>query len=169
MAEKQIRRVDGRASRSFRSVTRGVVDVVPICFVLLFVFVFTSAAQTPELDDPAPPPMRKISKGERDQLNAQPQTKKRIEVALQLMEGRIKKAEELRTAENFDAMFLELGGFHGLMDNTLDLITRENRRTGKALNYFKKYEFGLRSFTPRLELIRRDLPLRYDPYVLRLL
>ena len=164
-----MRRVNDRASRSFRSVTRGLVDGMPICLVLFLVFFATSPAQTPDLDDPAPPPLRKISKGENELLNSQREAKKRIEVALQLMDGRMKKAEELKGGEDFDAMFLELGGFHGLMDNTLDFITRENRRSGKALNYFKKYELGLRTFTPRLELIRRDLPTRYDPYVLRLL
>ncbi|MEP7213606.1 MAG: hypothetical protein ABI791_11040 [Acidobacteriota bacterium] len=164
-----MRRVNGCVSRSFRFVKRGIVDAVPICFVLFLVFFATTAAQTPDLDSPAPPPLRKISKGEKEQLNSQQESKRRIEVALRLMDGRMKKAEELKAGENFDAMFLELGGFHGLMDNTLDFITRENRRTGKALNYFKKYELGLRSFTPRLELVRRDLPTRYDPYVLRLL
>ena len=125
--------------------------------------------QTPDLDEPAPPPLRKISKGERSQLEMQSEPKRRVETALQLMDARLKKAEELKAAENFDAMFLELGGFHGLMDDTLDFLTQENRRTGKAFNFFKKYEMGLRSFTPRLEIIRRDLPGSYEPYVGRLL
>ena len=138
-----------------------------LAVLIVFAFVSTTLAQNDE--DPAPPPLRKISQGERTQLDAQSESKRRIEIALQLMASRMKKAEDDKAAENFEAMFLELGGFHGLMDNTLDYLTRENRRTGKAFNYFKKYELGLRTFTPRLELIRRDIPVRYEPYIMRLL
>ena len=140
---------------------------LPLWLALFCMLVSVTPAQND--DEPAPPPLRKISQGERTQLDSQSESKRRIEIALQLMDSRMKKAEDDKAAENFEAMFLELGGFHGLMDNTLDYLTRENRRTGKAFNYFKKYELGLRTFTPRLELVRRDIPVRSEPYIMRLL
>jgi hypothetical protein len=138
---------------------------------LIFAFAFAAGlpAQATHQDDQAPPPLRRISKDEKSRLESSKEPKQRIAAALALMDGRIKRAEELKNAENFDLMFLELGGFHGLMDNTLDFLNADLRQRGKALNHFKRYEMGLRTFTPRLELIRRDLPLRYDPYVVRLL
>jgi hypothetical protein len=139
------------------------------CFALLLLLGLAHALNAQEIDETAPPPLRKLSAGEKSQLESQNDAKRRIETALQLMDGRMKRAEGLKSGEKFDAMFLELGGFHGLMDNTLDFLTRENRRTGKASNSFKRYEMGLRSFTPRLELIRRDIPTKYEPYIMRLL
>lgn len=136
---------------------------------LIVAFLSAASAQSPLTDDPAPPPLPLISKGERSQLDSQPNPKRRLETAFQLMNERIKKAEELKNAENFDAMFAELGGFHGLIDYTLDFITKEHRQRGKALNFFKRFEIGLRGFRPRLELIRRDLPGRYLQYLSRLL
>ena len=143
-------------------------SVLPF-FALIILFNFSYSLIAQEVEDPAPPPMRKLSPGEKSQLDSRDDSKNRIEIALKLMEGRMKKAEELKAAENFDAMFLELGGFHGLMDITLGFLTRENQRTGKASNSFKKYELGLRTFTPRLELIRRDIPTKYESYIMRLL
>lgn len=137
--------------------------------IMLFSTTTATYAQSSQTDDLAPPPMRLVSKGERSQLDASIDPKRRVELALMLMAGRMKRAETLKAGEDFENMFLELGGFHGLMDNTLDYLERENRRRGKVLNYFKKYEMGLRGFTPRLELIRRDLPTRYEPYIKTLL
>ena len=39
------------------------------------------------------------------------------------------------------------------------------QREGKQLNSLKKFEIGLRSFTTRLEIVRRDLPSNFDPYL----
>lgn len=127
-----------------------------------------SAAQDGE-DGPAPPPLKVLSKSETAALNAQADGKRRTELALRLMDARLKNAEALKGSENFDAMFAELGIFHGLMDNTSGFIRLENRQKGKAFTYFKKYEMGLRAFTTRLELIRRDLPDRYGYYLKALL
>jgi len=142
---------------------------LPALVLLSFVLLFTANAQSDNFDDSAPPPLRLVSKGERFRLESESDAKRRVELALALMDGRIEKAEELRNGEDFDKMFLELGGFHGLMDNTLDYLSRENRRRGKMFIFLKKYEIGLRGFMPRLELIRRDLPARYAFYVKSLL
>ena len=138
--------------------------------VLLTLFAFSIAAFAQEPDnDVAPPPLRTVTKTEKAQLEAATDGRRRTELALTLMASRLQRAEDQKAKEDYRAMFLELGGFHGLMDNTLAYITTENRRQAKALNYFKKYEIGLRGFTPRLELLRRDLPSRYDTYLKALL
>ena len=55
------------------------------------------------------------------------------------------------------------------MDNTLDFLIRRDNGSGRIRDAFKRYEIGLRAFAPRLELIRRDLPSRFEPYVFRLI
>ncbi len=123
----------------------------------------------PEDQDIAPPPLRTVSKDERTQLDAITDVKKRTKLALELMAGRLRQAETLHAQEQFDDMFKQLGGFHGLMDNTLAYLDSGNENSGKVLNNYKRFEIGIREYRPRLELIRRDLPLRYELYVRNLI
>lgn len=119
--------------------------------------------------DVAPPPLKVVSKNELTQLEGQKDVKKRTQTALELMSARLKQAETLIAQEQLDQMYKELGGFHGLMDNTLSFLNSSDRDSGKVLNNFKRFEIGLRQFRPRLELIRRDIPSNYEPYVRNLI
>ena len=125
----------------------------------------TVAAQENEQKDTAPPPLKILSKEETRQLNAETDIKKRTKLALDLMEIRLKKAEDLNSQQRFSEMFEELGGFHAVVDKTLDFLDRNDDRGGKVLSNFKRMEMSLRAFLPRLELIRRDLPEKYEFYV----
>ncbi|MCY7375227.1 MAG: hypothetical protein LH472_04560 [Pyrinomonadaceae bacterium] len=129
-------------------------------------FAFPIAAQNPQ--EEVPPPLKLLSKEEKSALEAQTDVKKRTILTLELMEARLVKAETGKTKEEFREMFNELGGFHALMDNTLNFLNRNNANSGKVLNNFKRIELSLRKYINRLELIRRDLPLEYEPYVRRL-
>ena len=116
-------------------------------------------------DNLAPPPLRLITQDEKNKLSAESDVKKRTKLGLELMDVRLKQAETHDAAENYDQMYVELGGFHGLMDNMFEYLNSSDKDSGKVLNNFKRFEIGLRGFTPRLEIIRRDLPLRYEHYV----
>lgn len=146
---------------------RGAVIFVFILLSLSFGSVFASA----QTDDPdiAPPPLKFVSKEELAELNAVTEVKKRTKMALELMSGRLTQAEALHTKEQYDEMFKQLGGFHGLMDNTLAFLEASDKDNGKVLNNYKRFEIGLREYRPRLELIRRDLPQRYELYVRNLI
>ena len=121
------------------------------------------------IDDVAPPPMRTISKEERSQLEAVSDVKKRTKLALELMDLRLKRAEIHHSQEQYDEVFKELGGFHGLMDNTLAFLDRGDENSRKVLNNYKRFEIGLRELRPRLELIRREVPTNYELYVRNLI
>ncbi len=81
------------------------------------------------------------------------------------MDARLVKAEAFGKQEEYREMFNELGSFHALVDKTLDFLDRNDNGGGKVLNNFKRVEMVLRAFLPRLEIIRRDLPEKYEPYV----
>jgi hypothetical protein len=117
----------------------------------------------------APPALKILSKEEKSALAGVSDIKNRTKLALDLMEVRLKKAEELNTQESFGALLTELGSFHALMDDALKFLNRNDDGRGKVMSTFKRFEMTLRTFMPRLELIRRDLPERYEYHVRRLL
>ena len=57
----------------------------------------------------------------------------------------------------------------GLLDNTLMFLTKGDKTSGKVLDNLKRFEIGLRGFMPRLEVIHRELPFRYEEYVRKLI
>ena len=127
-------------------------------------------AQDPsDVIDIAPPPLKILSADEKAKLAAETEVKRRTKLALDLMELRMKQAETFDSQDNHDQMFVELGAFQGLMDNMLEFLTSSDKDSKRVLNNFKKFEIGLRFFTPRLEMIRRDLPIRYELYVRNLI
>jgi len=112
----------------------------------------------------APPPVKVLSHTERSQLDSKQDLKERTKLALALMSTRLSKAEELNVKSEFTEMYNELGSFHALMDDTLEFLENAPRRD-KTLDNLKRFEMTLRSFAPRLGLIRRELPSEYDHYV----
>jgi hypothetical protein len=146
---------------------------LPICLVFVIAFFLClfapDASAQPIPDDIAPPPLKFVAKDELSRLDAITDVKKRTQTALELMSTRLKQAETLMAQEQLDDMYKELGGFHGLMDNTLAFLDKSDQDSGKVLNNYKRFEIGLRQFRPRLELIRRDIPLRYEQYVRNLI
>lgn len=116
-------------------------------------------------DNLAPPPLKLLSSEEKSKLGAEVEVKRRTKLALELMDARLKKAETFHTSQSYDEMFTELGGFHGLMDNMLEFLNKSDKDNSKVLNNFKRLEIGLRGFTPRLEMIHHDVPIRYEQYV----
>ena len=142
-------------------------------FQVIFILVLLSAfafAQPPAEDpvdfDPnaAPPPAKAMTSGERSQLETKQDLKERTKLALALMSSRLSKAEELNAKSEFVEMYNQLGGFHALMDDTLDFLENAPKRE-KTLDNLKRFEMTLRTFAPRLGLIRRELPDEYDHYV----
>ena len=139
-----------------------------LLFTFCFLLVAAHAQPESQLTDTAPPPLKILSKSEKSQLEAVTDLKQRTKLALELMEVRMVKAEGFGTKEEYPEMFTELGGFHALVDNTINFLDVNNNNTGKVLNNFKRIELSLRKHITRLELIRRDLPIKYELYVRRL-
>ena len=138
--------------------------------LLFFIFCFSPASTISAQDNlkEVPPPLKLLSKEEKSALDGQTDGKKRTVLTLDLMESRLVKAETFKTKEEYRQMFDELGGFDALMDNTLNFLGKNNAGSGKVLNNFKRIELSLRKYINRLELIRRDLPPEYEPYLRRL-
>jgi len=141
---------------------------MPICLTIVVVCLASSTlAQAP--DDLAPPPVKFISREDRAKLDVKDKDiKDRTKLTLELMDLRLDAAERLHANREYDAMFSELGGFHGLMDDGLGFLGGRDQRSGKVLDNYKRLEIGLRSFSPRIEVLRREIPQRYDDYLRKL-
>ena len=127
-----------------------------------------AAAQAHEIEA-APPPLKMISDTERTRLDRERGVKSRTKRSLELMDARLANAEAALRSEDFEKAFEELGVFHALIDDTLAFLGGAEKDSRKVLFNFKRFEIGIRGFTPRLELIRREMPLSHETYVLSLL
>ena len=146
-------------------------------YFLLFAFYFlllpfllsnnTFAQENPI--DVEPPPLRIISKEETSKLNAEKDVKNYTKLVVILMDARLKKAEGFSLESQYQEMFGELGAFQSLVDKSLIFLNNHDADSGKVLNNFKRLELSLRAFLPRLELIRRELPLRFEFYTRKLI
>lgn len=147
-------------------------QAVFLCFGI--VFTALAAATASAQDDPpqyelAPPPLMLMSKAERDKLDAEQGIRKRTQLALELMDARVGLAEAANTRDDLNEMFAHLGAFSAIMEDTLAFLKSADPNRGRTLDNFKRLEIGLRRFSPRLELIRRELPLTHEFYVRNLL
>ena len=142
-------------------------SLTSILFLVLFSLAI-AVADTCAQDDPnetAPPPLKLVSKDEKTRLDSEGNVKVRTKLALDMMTARLASAEKLVSISDFSGMFRELGGFEGVLDNQLAFLIKNDNDSGRVLDNFKRLEIGLRGYIPRIETIRRDLPLRYEPFV----
>ena len=142
--------------------------LLALCVLSVSVMAFGQGANSipeSEYSDAAPPPVRAMSKDERSRLNGESSVKDRTVLALELMDVRLTRAEEFNAKGDFTHMYNELGGFHALMDDTLEFLYGSSKSRDSVLNNFKRFEMGLRKFGPRIGVIRREIPIEYDPYL----
>jgi hypothetical protein len=106
-----------------------------------------------------------VPKDERSRLDEQVDLKAKTKLAVELMNERLASGEKFNTSGHFDDLFRELGRFRGLVDYTLGYLGKGGRDDKKVLDNYKRLEISLRSFTSRIEVIHRELPVRYEQYV----
>jgi len=133
--------------------------------ILLSAPQFTAAQNDDDLVGSALPPLKFMSDSERGKLDAEADVKKRTILALDLMDKRLINAEKFMTSSDFEAMYKELGSFHAIMDDTLQYLDLQSSDRKKVLYNYKRFEIGLRKLGPRIQLLRREIPIEYDPYL----
>jgi hypothetical protein len=138
---------------------------------LFAIFSTSSFAQEQDVipPDAEPPPIKSLSKDEKIRLAASKDVKERTKLTLELMDARVKVAEQYLPQDQLESVFRELGGFHALVLDALEYLAASDTNKKKQLDNFKRFEIGLRTFTHRLELIRREMPPQREYYVRLLL
>ena len=141
-----------------------------VCFSLFTIHYSLLPAASAQDDprDQAPPPVTVISKEELTRLATKTDIEGRTKLSIELMNARLLAAEKRGAAEDFDGVFSEFGVFIALMDDAFLFLKKRNNGGGKVLDNFKRIEINLRAMTPRIEVVRRELPPRYDDFVRKL-
>ena len=152
---------------SFRRGSFVLFYLLPLALCLLTVGQVRAQEEIPA--NIAPPPILSISKNERSALDGIADVKNRTKLAIELMEVRLKNAESLNTQESYENLLTELGSFQALMNNALRFLNSKDDGRGKVMDTYKKFEIALRAFMPRIELIRRELPEKFEYHVRTLL
>lgn len=139
-----------------------------ICFCISLLIVPSIFSQDDDTEA-APPPIRVVPKTEKDELAGATTLKDWTKESLSLMDEHIAAAEKLSNGHDPNGAFKELGMFAALMDDSVTYLGKKDTNSTKVLDALRKLEIGLRAFMPRLETIRRILPLNCDDYIRKLM
>ena len=127
-------------------------------------FVFGQDAQPndyQDANDTAPPPVFTMSGAEKSQLTNESDLKRRTQLCLMLADARLRSAEAATDREDFQAALLDLGSYQAIIENHIKFLERGNYSDGKVRDNFRRMDITLRSYTPRIETIRRTTPFEF--------
>lgn len=120
-------------------------------------------SQYPQL--PAPPPLKVIPKEERAQLEAENDTKDRLKLTMQFALAHLQTAERHTAQSNFEQASTEVGTYHALIENALNLLAALKRDSTRTRDVYKRLELALRAHGPRLTAMRRITPIEFAVWI----
>jgi hypothetical protein len=118
--------------------------------------------QQPEVtQSTAPPPLKVITRLERDQLDATDDLKSRLKKTIEFSEAHLANAEAQTAEQAYDKAAAEAGKYWALIEDALNSMKALNQNSDKARDLYKRLELALRAHGPRLSAIRRITPSEY--------
>jgi hypothetical protein len=143
----------------------------PVMVALALVLFLNAVAymQEEEPKDLVPPAPKILTEKDEEQIRNAGDIRKQAEIALLLMEEKLKEAEMEISQQNYRGTLNALGRYHALLDYSLGILVENVKKDKKTFKALKEFEISLRQHTPRLELIRREMPYSYGWYVQRLI
>lgn len=142
--------------------------------VLLLAFVYlpsvSAQSQQPQPQAtplPAPPPLKLITKEERAQLEQTKDQKDRLKLTIDLAVAHLTRAEQLTMQTEYEKASEEVGSYHALIENSLEVLGALKQDSGKTRDLYKRLEMALRAHGPRLTAMRRVTPLEFAVWIKR--
>jgi hypothetical protein len=135
---------------------------------MLIITALASAAFAQEprpQQDIAPPPLRTISREEREQINAERDQKDRVKLTIKLANAHLATAEAETTKQDYDKAALAAGRYWALIENAFDFLKTLKLDSNKTRDLYKRVELTLRAHGPRLATIRRSTPVEYSVWI----
>ncbi|HSS19108.1 MAG TPA: hypothetical protein VLL54_03480 [Pyrinomonadaceae bacterium] len=124
-----------------------------------------SAQEPPAPDEGAPPPLKVISRQERNQLDTTKDEKARVKLTIELAESHLTNVENKTSQQNFDVAAAEAGMYWALLEDALKYMKSVERDNNKKRDLYKRLELALRAHGPRLSGIRRNTPNEYAVWI----
>jgi hypothetical protein len=113
----------------------------------------------------APPPLKVITKEERAQLDQTTDQKDRLKLTIDLAVGHLTRAEQLTMQTEYEKAQEEVGMYHALIENSLEVLGALKRDSGKTRDLYKRLELALRAHGPRLTAMRRVTPIEFAVWI----
>jgi hypothetical protein len=113
----------------------------------------------------APPPRKTILKDERSRIEQTSDSKQRLRLTLELANIHLGLAEKYTGEANYEAAQVEVGIYHGLIENALLFLSPLKRDSNKTRDLYKRLELSLRGDGPRLTAMRRTTPLEFAVWI----
>jgi hypothetical protein len=138
--------------------------------LLTFVYVPSVHAQS-EQPQPqptpltAPPPLKVIVREERAQLDQTKDQKDRLKLTIDLAVAHLAKAEQLTNQTEYEKAQEEVGMYHALIENSLEVLGALKQDSGKTRDLYKRLELALRAHGPRLTAMRRVTPIEFAVWI----
>jgi hypothetical protein len=134
-----------------------------------FVCSFSAFSQDDPPSDVATSPTVAMSESESKKLSVETNIKKRIQLSIESMELRLKETETFNEAPKFKEALSELGGYQAILEDSVAFLEKNDLKSNKVQDNFKKLEILLKKHISRLELIRREMPYKYGWHVQKLM
>lgn len=149
-----------------------------LCTVICAVFCLTGlvfgqqesqAVDYQGADETAPPPVFTMSGAEKSQLSGESDIKRRTQLCLILADARLRSAEAATDREDYQTALSELGSYQAIIENHIKFLERGAYSEGKVRDNFRRMDITLRSYTPRIETIRRTTPFEFAVHLKNIL
>lgn len=113
----------------------------------------------------APPPLKLISKADREQLNNEKDAKDRVKLTLSLAETYLAGTETKTTEHDYDGAAAAAGKYWALIEDIFVFMKTLKQESNKARDLYKRIELTLRAHGPRLATIRRSTPVAHAVWI----
>jgi len=138
---------------------------VLIIFLALVSAAAIHAQDPPAPDQGAPPPLKVISRQERNQLDTTKDEKARVKLTIELAENHLTNVETKTSQQMFDVAAAEAGMYWALVDDALKFMKTISRDNNKKRDLYKRLELSLRAHGTRLSTVRRGTPNEYAVWI----
>lgn len=137
-----------------------------IIFLFAALFVPALSAQEPrQLDQTMPPPLKRITREERAQIDQSKDDKARVKLTLELAENHLANVENNTSQQQYEGAAAEAGMYWALIEDAFSFMKKIEGETTRKRDLYKRLELTLRAHGPRWGTIRRSTPSEYAVWI----
>jgi hypothetical protein len=140
---------------------------IPVLAILLVAICSQTASAAPFRlqQQTAPPPLKIITRAEREQLTAARDDKARVKLTIELAEVHLTNVENQTAIQQYDGASSEIGKYWALIEDLLNYMKTLGREGNRRRDLYKRLELALRAHSPRLNAVRRTTPAEYAVWI----